>query len=217
MEGQKKTIIFDCDGTVLDTFKLIEQVVIKTFQIILPSYHMTEEEAHTFFGPFLNDTFKKYFDTEEEVDYAVQIYRKLCFDLTPMYVKAYDGILDMLKYLKENGYLIAMVSNKVTEAILQGLDLCKITNYFDYIVGAEKLKVAKPDPDGIYQVLAEFNVQNSILVGDTLIDMATAKNAKIEFIGVTWCKTTQEVFENNHVKYIANHPSDIKKILESKV
>lgn len=216
MKGQRKTIVFDCDGTILDTFKLIEQVVIKTFSIVKPSYYMTEEEAHTFFGPFLNDSFKKYFDNIEEVDYAVEVYRKLCEELTPKYVVLYDGIKEMLQQLKKEGYLIAMVSNKVTEAILQGLDLCNVTQYFDYIVGAEKLLKAKPDPDGIYQVLNYFNVKDTILVGDTLIDMETSKNASIDFIGVTWCQTTKEIFEKNGAQFIVSHPCEIKKILEKK-
>ena len=58
MSENRKVVIFDCDGTIVDTFKLIEQVVIKTFKEILPDYYMSETEAHTFFGPFLNDSFK---------------------------------------------------------------------------------------------------------------------------------------------------------------
>lgn len=216
MRGPIKNVIFDCDGTILDTFKLIEQVVIETFKIIEPSYHMTEEEAHTFFGPFLNDTFKKYFNNQEAVDNAVEVYRKLCEELTPKYVRAYDGIKEMLIVLKQKGYKIAMVSNKVTKAIIQGLDLCNITNYFDYIVGAEKLKQAKPNPDGIYQVLDYFNAPDTTLVGDTLIDMNTAINAKVTFIGVTWCQVSEEKFKSHGAKFVVNNPLDIVTILEKK-
>lgn len=216
MRGPIKNVIFDCDGTILDTFKLIEQVVIETFKIIKPSYHMTEEEAHTFFGPFVNDTFKKYFNKPEEINKALETYSRLCEELTPKYVVAYDGVEDMLKILKQKGYKITMVSNKVTKAILQGLDLCHITSYFDYIVGAEKIKKAKPDPDGIYQVFNYLKIDESTLVGDTLIDMHTAFNAHISFIGVTWCKTTKQEFKENGATYIADHPLKVVEILESK-
>ena len=111
---------------------------------------------------------------------------------------------------------IAMVSNKVTKAIIQGLDLCNITNCFDYIVGAEKLKQAKPDPDGIYQVLDYFNTSDTTLVGDTLIDMNTAINAKVTFIGVTWCQVSEEKFKSHGAKFVVNDPLDIVTILEKK-
>ena len=78
-----KLVLFDCDGTVLDTFLLIEKVVIKTFKKLYPDYPMTIEEAHTFFGPFLNDSFARYFDKQEDIDNAVEVYRKLCEELLP--------------------------------------------------------------------------------------------------------------------------------------
>lgn len=206
---KRDVVIFDCDGTILDTFKLIEQVVIRTFATLKPEYRMTEEEAHTFFGPFLNDSFRRYFDTEEEVNNAVEVYRKYCEEMTPEYVKAYDGIEPMLKKLKQNGYFITIVSNKVTPAIMQGLKQCKIAKYFDYIVGAEKLNKPKPDPDGIDQVKAHFNVDNTVLIGDTIIDLETANNAKIDFIGVTWCQTSSSEFKHHGCQKIASNPDDI--------
>lgn len=206
---ERKVVVFDCDGTILDTFKLIEQVVIKTFNKLKPDYPITKEEAHTFFGPLLNDTFKKYFDTEEEVNLAVETYREFCDEMTPEYVKAYDGIKDMLESLTKKGYVLAIVSNKVSPAIMMGLKLCEIDKYFSYIVGAEKLKAAKPDPDGINQVLYHFRIKNTVLVGDTLIDLNTSKNANVDFIGVTWCQTKLETFKGNGANYIAKKPSDI--------
>ena len=57
---KNKVIIFDCDGTLVDTFLLIEKTVFQTFETLLPDYPLTKDEAHQFFGPFLNDSFKKY-------------------------------------------------------------------------------------------------------------------------------------------------------------
>ena len=213
-EGNTKVVIFDCDGTLVDTFKLIEQVVIKTFEEILPDYHMSEEEAHTFFGPYLPDSFKKYLNTTEEIDNAVEVYRKYCDELLPKYIKTYDGIDDMLKVLKEKGYKVAVVSNKISRVIYDGFDICNVREYFDLVVGAEMLQAAKPDPDGIYQVMKHYNIKNTVLVGDTFIDMETAKNANIHFIGVTWCQVSKEEFINSGVEFAVNKPSEILDIVE---
>lgn len=213
-KNRKKVVIFDCDGTIVDTFILIEQVVIKTFEEILPEYNMTKEEAHTFFGPFLNDSFARYFDKQEDIDHAVEVYRRLCEELLPEYITTYDGIKEMLVSLKEKGYILTMVSNKISKVIYDGFNVCNINDYFEFVVGAEKLKKAKPDPDGIYQVMKHYDVENTVLIGDTFIDMETAKNANIHFIGVTWCQVTKSQFKAKGAKYVVSHPSKIEGILD---
>ena len=110
-----------------------------------------------------------------------------------------------------------MVSNKITQAINMGLDLCGITDYFDLIVGADKLAYSKPHPDGIQQVMKHFDVDYSVLVGDTFIDMETADNAGITFIGVTWCVIKEDDFKSVGADYVVNKPDEIVKILDKLV
>lgn len=210
---KNKIIIFDCDGTLLDTFLLIEKTVFATFEKMLPDYELSLEEAHSFFGPFLDDSFKKYVNTKEEVDKLVECYREINEKLMAEYICAYDGIKELLVQLKKEDYKIAIVSNKVTEAVVQGLKICEIEKYFDLVVGAEKLKIAKPNPDGIYQVLDKFNLKDAVMIGDTIIDIKTGQNANIKTIGVTWCKTTKEEFEKNGATYVVNHPKEILEIV----
>lgn len=216
MNNKNKVVIFDCDGTLVDTFTLIEKTVLLTFAKMLPDYPLTLEEAHSFFGPFLNDSFKKYAQTEEEVNLLVECYRQINEDLMEAYIYAYDGIKELLKSLKEKGYKIAVVSNKVSEAVIKGLKICNIEGYFDLIVGAEKLKEAKPNPDGIYQVLNHFKANQAFMIGDTTIDIETGQNAKVQTIGVTWCKTTRQTFIAKGADYVVDHPKEILSIVEGK-
>ncbi len=210
----QKLIIFDCDGTILDTFDLIEKTVFKTFEEKLPEYNLTLEEAHSFFGPLIDESFKKYAKTEEEVDALVECYREINTRIMPEYIKAFDGIEEVLIELKKSGFKIAIVSNKVTDAVVQGLKICKINQYFDLIIGAEKMTNAKPAPDGITQALNLLNKKDAILIGDTIIDIETGKNASIDTIGVTWCKTTKEEFKRNKATYIIDRPNEILKIVK---
>lgn len=212
-----KVIIFDCDGTLVDTFALIEKTVILTFEKMLPNYPLTLEEAHSFFGPFLNDSFKKYAKTQEEINQLVECYKKINEKLMDKYIYAYDGIKELLKKLKERNYKLAIVSNKVTDAVIQGLKICHIDTYFDFIVGAEKLKEAKPNPDGIYQVLTYFNKKEAYMIGDTVIDIKTGQNAKVKTIGVTWCQTKKETFLKNGADFVVDHPNQILKLVEENI
>lgn len=208
-----KVIIFDCDGTLLDTFLLIEKTVFATFEKMLPNYQLTIEEAHSFFGPLLDDTFQKYAKTQEEVKSLVECYRNINEALMEKYICAYEGINELLVELKKQNYIMTIVSNKVTEAVLHGLKICGIDKYFDLILGADKLKKAKPNPDGINQILNKYQTINAIMIGDTIIDIEAGKNAGIKTIGVTWCKTTQEEFRKNNATYVVNNPKEILKIV----
>ena len=210
---KNKVIIFDCDGTLVDTFLLIEKTVFKTFATLLPDYPLTMEEAHQFFGPFLNDSFKKYVKTDKEVDQLVECYRYINDELMPYYIKTYDGIKELLESLKKKNYILAIVSNKVTTAVIKGVKLCQINDYFDLIIGAEKLKEAKPNPDGIYQVLERYPSDDVFMIGDTSIDIKAGKNANVKTIGVTWCKTSKEEFIKNNANFVVDKPQEILKIV----
>ncbi|MCM1513548.1 MAG: HAD-IA family hydrolase [Anaeroplasma bactoclasticum] len=216
MNIKSKVIIFDCDGTLLDTFLLIEKSVLMTFEKYLPTYPITRQEAHQFFGPFLNDSFQKYVKTEEEVNQLVSYYRYINQKLMPQYIKAYDGILDLLKSLQAYGYKMAIVSNKVTDDVVKGLMLCHIDTYFDLVIGAEKLKEAKPHPDGIFQVLQYFQASDAVMIGDTIIDIETGKQANIPTIGVTWCKTSKEEFISHQASAVVDLPEQILQVLGAK-
>lgn len=208
-----KVIGFDCDGTLLDTFKLIEQTVILTFKEMLPNYNISIEEVHAFFGPFLDDSFSKYVNTKEEVAACVEKYRQINNRLMPEYIKAYDGIKELLEYLKNNDYKIAIVSNKVSPAIIYGLELCNLESYIDLIIGAEMI-IPKPNPDGINQVRKYFGVQDLIYIGDVKTDIETGKNANVKTVGVTWCKTKKEELLNAGATFVIDHPLELIKILE---
>lgn len=210
----QKLIIFDCDGTVLDTFDLIEKTVFRTFEEKLPDYNLTLEEAHAFFGPLIDESFRKYANTDEEVEELINCYRNINEKIMPKYIKAFDGIEEVLKELKKSGFKIAIVSNKVTDAVVQGLKICNINQYFDLIIGAEKMDHPKPAPDGIKKALELLKKKDAILIGDTIIDIETGKNASIDTIGVTWCKTTKEEFKRNKATYIINRPDEILKIVK---
>ena len=97
---KNKYIIFDCDGTLVDTFKLIEQTVILTFEEMFPNYNISIEEVHAFFGPFLEDSFAKYVTTKEEIAECVEKYRQINNRLMSKYIRCYDGIKELLEYLK---------------------------------------------------------------------------------------------------------------------
>ena len=213
---KNKYIIFDCDGTLLNTYPLIMESFKRTFKNYLPDYLLTEDELNSFFGPSLRLTFLRYFD-ESMVDDVIKYYRKINRSLMPEWINVFEGIIDLLEYLKQNEYPISILSNKAYDMIMYGLELTNIAHYFDVVIGYEQMPQHKPHPAGI-EVIKDFyktnNNDNIYLIGDTLIDINTAINANINSVGVTWCITKKEDFIKGNAKYIINKPSEIIKILE---
>lgn len=213
---KNKYIIFDCDGTLLNTYPLIMESFKRTFKNYLPDYLLTEDELNSFFGPSLRLTFLRYFD-ESMVDDVIKYYRKINRSLMPEWINVFEGIIDLLEYLKQNEYPISILSNKAYDMIMYGLELTNIAHYFDVVIGYEQMPQHKPHPAGI-EVIKDFYKTNNnddiYLIGDTLIDINTATNANINSVGVTWCITKKEDFIKGNAKYIINKPSELIKILE---
>ena len=212
--GKNKVLVFDCDGTVLDTFELIEHIVLETFKEVKPDYPITLDEAHSFFGPYINDTFKKYAKDEEELNLYINTYNKFASELTSKYIKAYPGIKEALAELKKQGYIICVASNKISKEVKRGLILCDLNKYVTEIIGAEQMKNAKPDPDCINQVKEKYDVEKVLMIGDTETDILTGKNAKCYTCGVTWCISTKEDFIKWKADEIVSDPKELIKIGE---
>ncbi|MBQ2891828.1 MAG: prolipoprotein diacylglyceryl transferase [Bacilli bacterium] len=218
-EKEAKLILFDCDGTIIDTFELIQKSTMKVFDTLLPDYKYTMEEINAFFGPLLDESFRKYTDDPELIKECIELYRKVNSEMHKEYVHAYDGIKEILAYLKEEGFTIVIVSNKVTVAVEEGLKVSGIEEYFDYIMGAEQLPSPKPNPEGIYIMMEKYGVKKALLVGDTKFDIECAKNVQAKYkqfksVGVTWCQTSKEEFAALNADYIIEHPSELKEVIK---
>lgn len=212
-------VVFDCDGTLLDTYGLIMFITRKVLEEQFPDRTFTEEEVESFFGPLLDESFAKYSDDPEVVKTCVEQYRKYNVVYHPDYVKAYDGIKELLENLRMLGFKTVIVSNKITKAIKMGLKIAGIEKYVDEIIGVEKLVHPKPDPDGIMQVINKYSLDKVLFVGDTNFDIQCGKNVKelhpaLKTVGVTWCKTSREEFESFGADYIIDHPMELLEVLD---
>jgi HAD superfamily hydrolase (TIGR01509 family) len=206
-------VIFDLDGTLLDTYQLIRKNFIDVFQKYLPNHRFTEAQLQSYLGPTLIDSFMRIVHDEELAKMLVLKYREYSKKNTPAYLKAFPDALKTLKMLKNKGYKIAVCSNKVKEAIKDGLEIGGLSDFVDYIVGFDDVKKPKPDPEGVKIILDYFN-DDGVFIGDSPIDIETGKNAGLKTIGVTWAIFKKPVLQKSGARYIADHFLDIIKIME---
>lgn len=210
----KKAVIFDLDGTLLNT---LDDLADSTNYALSGFGYPTRtiDEVRQFVGNGVaklieraipegknNPNFEKCLAIFKE-NYAQNMYNKTA---------PYNGIIEMLSNLKSKGIKIAVVSNKFDLAVKE---LCK--KYFEGVIDfaageneAQGIK-KKPAPDTVISVLNEFNFasEDAVYVGDSDVDIMTAKNSKMPCISVTWGFRDEKFLLENGATILINAPSEI--------
>lgn len=212
------TIIFDLDGTLLNTLEDLTDSV----NFALHSYEFpirTIEEVRQFVGNGVrrlmelavpDGTANPKF--EEVFDLFKTYYNNNCQNKT----KPYDGIFDLLTALKKKGYKIAIVSNKIHSAVVE-LNNIYFSEYIQIAIGERKGIAKKPTPDTVNEALRLLNSikEEAIYIGDSDVDIATAKNAHMPCVSVTWGFRDRNFLEKHGAKFFINHPMDLLDILDN--
>lgn len=207
-------VIFDLDGTLLDTYQVIKATYIDVFNRDLPDYLYTEEEIKSFFGPPLIDTFMSITHNKEQSEKLCESYMEFSIPNHYKYLKSFPNSKEALTILKNKGYKLAIVSNKIREHIDLGLKITGMSEFFDFIVGLDEVENPKPHPEGVEKIKKHLGDDDCILVGDTAFDMVTANNANIIGVGVTWANTSKEELIANGAKYTIDDFLEIINVME---
>ncbi|MDL4839281.1 pyrophosphatase PpaX [Aquibacillus rhizosphaerae] len=207
-----RTILFDLDGTLIDTNELI----IASFTHTLNKYagkSYTREQILDFIGPPLVDSFKKV--DPVRVDELVQTYRDHNLSNHDSYVVAYPTVVDTMIKLKQAGFQLGIVTTKVKSTAEMGLSLTGLTDFFEVLIGLEDVTHAKPHPEPIIKALTELNAHpaTTLMVGDNYHDIEAGKNAGTKTAGVAWTIKGREALEAYQPDYMLEEMSDLLKIL----
>ena len=216
MRQKIDTVIFDMDGTVLDTLQDLADAV----NAALKAFGMPErtiDEVRSFVGNgvrrllelsvpdgFANPRFEEVFAKFREY-YGVH-----CNDKT----KAYDGILPLLRELEKEGYGLAIVSNKLDSAVKELNEI-----YFEGIVkvaiGEVEGIAKKPAPDMVEKALRELGKtkETAVYVGDSDVDLMTARNVGLPCISVLWGFREEGFLKEQGARYFAKAPAEIPKLI----
>ena len=208
-----KVILFDLDGTLCDTDEMIVQTMFAIYKDYKPTKIRTREELYYFSGPPIRDTLAREFpDYDPEEMYSV--FKKLSKEYYAPYVKEYKDEIEVLKALKEQGYILGVVTNKGYPLTIYSLEICHIKEFFDVVITADDVKVGKPDPAGLNIAMKKLNIKNKedvLYVGDNDIDYFTASNAGVDCMLVSW--GPREIKCLDKAKYEAKSYNDFKRIL----
>ena len=211
----KPVILFDFDGTIMDTGPSIRKAAKQSLEKYRPDLEITDEMLNAFIGPSLYEIFGKYVN-DDELEDIVNDYRKINRSLHDEYVRPFPYAIEVLKDLNEEGYVCAIVSSKGREMIELGLSLYDMQQYFDEIVALEDVEFTKPNPEGINIALERLarGRDQAIYVGDTESDMEAGSRAGLFTIAVAFDKIANEDILKRKSNRVVHDLRDIKEILK---
>ena len=203
-------ILWDLDGTLLDTLEDLYDTVNETMaQLGLPE--RTMEEVRHFVGNgarrLLELSLEGQRDVEDVWNTFHSIYVKHCQQKTA----PYPGIREALEILGKR-YPMAIVTKKPDTA-------AKIVcgDYFPgiYTQGESPVCPRKPRPDMVFQAMEKIGVESCIYIGDSEVDVETAKNAGVPCVSVLWGFRTRQEMENAGGKYFCERPEQLPALIEN--
>ncbi len=216
MMNKTKAVVFDLDGTLLYTLEDLKNAV----NYALREKGMPErtlDEVRRFVGNGVRLLMERTIPDgaenpqfEETFAMFKEYYDAHCNENT----SPYDGIMDLLEELRARGIKMAIVSNKIDFAV-KSLDKLYFKDYMTAAIGEmeEEGVRKKPAPDMVQKALRELGVtqDEAIYVGDSDVDIATAKNSGLKCISVTWGFRDEEFLKEHGATQFIDHPAELLK------
>lgn len=180
------TILFDFDGTVMDT----NDVIINSWQHTYRTLENREEDVANIvktFGEPLEITMQKLFP-DVPIEESVRVYRSYHRDNFGELISICPGMKELLQELKKQQYKTGLVTSRLKTTTIQGLEKYGLAPYFDVIVTAEDTDKHKPDPAPVLIALERLEAapEKSLMLGDTMFDILCARNAGVASVLVEW-------------------------------
>ncbi|MEK4146391.1 pyrophosphatase PpaX [Robertmurraya sp. FSL W8-0741] len=212
MNSKITTLLFDLDGTLIDTNELIIQSFLHTLEQYYPGAYK-REDVLPFMGPTLTETFASM--NAEKVEEMTNVYRTFNIAHHDDLVTEFEGVRETVAVLKEKGFKLGIVTTKRLAVVEKGLRLTKLESYFDVVVALDHVTKAKPDPEPIVKALAQLDSipEEAMMIGDNFHDIVGGKNAGTKTAGVAWSLKGKAFLEQYDPDFMLEHMSDLFEIL----
>lgn len=212
-----KVVIFDLDGTVIDSNKGVTNCVKYALESV-GIHEMDMEKLKKFIGPPLTNSFMEYYGfSKKEAEDLVAKYRERYQTIGVLECELYEGVEQTLKSLKEKGYILSLGSSKPETYCNIILDHFKLTSYFDEVVGAQLHGARNEKADVLREVIQRLQIKDLTkvtLVGDTKYDAIGAFEVNIPCLGVSYGFGSEEELLLNHVVRVVSSMKEVDEYFE---
>ncbi|MBR3454720.1 MAG: HAD family hydrolase [Bacteroidaceae bacterium] len=211
-------IIFDFDGTLGDT----QRTIVTTMQMTITELKLpkrSNESCSATIGLPLTSCFKTLFPdlSADNIQRCADTYRRIFYEnVHTIKPKVFPGVVDTLAELKRIGFTLTIASSRSHKSLVELTHDLLISDYITYIIGADDVKKAKPNPEPVMNTLSAtgFVASQALVVGDMSVDILMGANAGAKTCGVTYGNGTQKELEDAGADYIIHSIDELIWILE---
>lgn len=209
-----KHVCFDLDGTLVESRDtILESTKTALNQLGIP-HNINEAVFTNMIGKHFVDIFEEMQINVPDFERFISVYKALYFDYMNLSY-LYPGVEDILQLMTEKKISVSLLTTKVQEQADKIIDHFNLRSSFDYVMGRRNGLAHKPSPESLLYICQELRIDaaETLMVGDTELDIQCGKNAGSKTCGVLYGYRTKDQIEKEKPDFIISGSTELKKIL----
>ncbi len=209
-----KLVVFDLDGTLVDSGQTIYDATIQTFEMLGIKAKLSKEQLDKHLGAHFQDIFNIYDIHVEDFEYFIEVFKEVYFDFISS-TKMYPNVESTIAALHERGIKVALLTTKGQDQAERNLEYFDLAKYFTFIMGRRPGIKVKPDAEPLLFICSELNIpiENTLMVGDTEFDIICARSAGAKCAAVEYGYRTKEKLLELNPDYIIASIEELLQIV----
>jgi HAD superfamily hydrolase (TIGR01549 family) len=210
-----KLAVFDLDGTLVSSHKTIYQAAVRTLKDLKISAEMPEKEFYKLIGLHFEDIFKYFGFSVPDFDQFISIYKSVYFEYADSSF-TYPGVVETIDFLKQKQIKVSLLTTKGQDQAELNLSYFKIIDKFDYVMGRRPGIANKPSPEPLLKICEdlEISIYDTIMIGDSELDIYCGKNAGAKTCAVTYGYRIKEDLIKTKPDYLIDKLYDLINVLD---
>ncbi|GIP17845.1 pyrophosphatase PpaX [Paenibacillus montaniterrae] len=207
------TVLFDLDGTILDTNELIIISFLHALEGVAEEGFSREHIIPSMGAPLVDQM--RRFSGLDNVDHLIDAYREVNLRLHDQYVKLFEQVEEVLADLHADGVKLGVVTTKMRLTTDRGLAFTNIAKYMDVVITIDDVQHAKPHAEPVQKALQGLGAdpQRALMVGDSTVDIQSGINAGVKTVGVSWSLKGEQVLREAGAHYIIQSMQELYDIV----
>lgn len=210
-----KLAVFDLDGTLVSSHKTIYKATQRALKDLKISAEIPEKEFYNLIGHHFEDIFNEFGFNVPDFNQFISVYKSVYFEYADSSF-TYPGVVETIDALKQRLIKISLLTTKAQDQAELNLSFFNLLDKFDYVMGRRPGIKNKPSPEPLLKICEEMNigVSETIMIGDSELDIYCGKNAGTKTCAVTYGYRTKEELMKTNPDLLINNLYDLMKILD---